>query len=183
MPAQVKPRIGAADLLTLLRFPLAALFPVVHGALERLAIVAVAAASDLADGLVARRTGGSRWGPVLDPIADKTFMAAAFISLASRGVLNPLEIVGVLLRDIVAILAFAGTAILRRPVALPARAGGKAVTVLQVLTLLALIAASPLTRQLAWATAGVSVYAIWDYGRAATRRDGVPPVPPVPPVP
>ena len=182
MPAQVKPRVGAADLLTVMRFPLAALFPIVHGPLPRLAIVALAVVTDLADGVVARRTGGSRWGPVLDPIADKAFMATAFITLASHGVLNPLEIAAVLLRDIVAVLAFAGTLILRRPVALPARAGGKAVTVLQVLTLLALIAASPLSRRLAWATAAVSVYAIWDYGRAATRRS-VPPVPPVPPVP
>jgi hypothetical protein len=46
-----------------------------------------------------------------------------------------------------------------------------------VLTLVALIAASPYSRQLAWATAAVSVYAIWDYGRAATRQDSVPPVP------
>lgn len=177
MTAQVKPRVGAADLLTVLRFPLAALFPFVHGTLARLGIVAAAAVTDLCDGWIARRTGGSRWGPVLDPIADKTFMATAFITLASRGVLHPLEITGVLLRDIVAVLAFAGTAILRRPVALPARAGGKAVTVLQVLTLVALIAASPYSRQLAWATAAVSVYAIWDYGRAATRQDSVPPVP------
>lgn len=177
MTAQVKPRMGAADLLTVLRFPLAALFPFVHGTLARLGIVAAAAVTDLCDGWIARRTGGSRWGPVLDPIADKTFMATAFITLASRGMLHPLEITGVLLRDIVAVLAFAGTAILRRPVALPARAGGKAVTVLQVLTLIALIAASPYARQLAWATAAVSVYAIWDYGRAATRQDSVPPVP------
>ncbi len=172
MTAQVKPRVGAADLLTVLRFPLAALFPIVHGSLARLAVVGLAAVTDLADGFIARRTGGSRWGPVLDPIADKTFMATAFITLASHGILNPLEIVGALLRDIVAGLAFAGTVILRRPVALPARAGGKAVTVLQVLTLLAMLAASPLSRRLAWATAAVSVYAIWDYGRAATRRDG-----------
>jgi phosphatidylglycerophosphate synthase len=177
MAAQVKPRVGAADLLTALRFPLAALFPFVHGTLARLGIVALAAVTDLCDGLIARRTGGSRWGPVLDPIADKAFIATAFITLASHGVLHPLEITGVLLRDIVAVLAFGGTLILRRPVALPARAGGKAVTVLQMLTLLALLAASPLVRQLAWATAAVSVYAIWDYGRAATRRGGVPPVP------
>lgn len=175
MPAQVKPRVGAADALTLSRIPLAALFPLVHSSLARLGIVALAAATDLADGFVARHTGGSRWGPVLDPIADKVFMATAFITLASHGVLHPLEITGVLLRDIVAVLAFTGTVLLRRPVALPARAGGKAVTVLQVLTLLALLAASPLARQLAWATAGVSVYAIWDYGRAATRRDIGPP--------
>jgi phosphatidylglycerophosphate synthase len=167
----VKPRLGAADLLTVLRFPLAAIFPFAQRPLERLAIVALAATSDVADGLLARRTGGSRWGPVLDPIADKAFIATAFVTLAAHGVLHPLEIIAALSRDIVAVIAFAGVAILRRPVALPARAGGKAVTVCQVLTLIALIAGSPLARPLAWATAAVSVYAIWDYGRAATRSD------------
>lgn len=165
----MKPLLGPADLLTLLRFPLAAAFPFAPQPLERLAIVAIAVATDLADGLIARRTGGSRWGPWLDPVADKVFMASAFITLAGHGLLHPLEIIGVLSRDIVAALGFTGTLILRRPVALPARAGGKAVTVCQVLTLVALIAASPLTRPLAWATAAVSVYAIWDYGRAAAR--------------
>src|SRR5690348_18023113 len=40
-----------------------------------------------------------------------------------------------------------------RPVALPARAGGKAVTVGQILTLVAFVVESPLVRPLAWATA------------------------------
>ena len=166
----MKPLLGPADVLTLLRFPLAAAFPFAPYPAERLAIVAVAVVTDLADGLVARWTGGSRWGPWLDPVADKAFMASAFVTLAGHGLLHPLEIIGVLSRDIVAALGFIGTLILRRPVALPARAGGKAVTVCQILTLVALIAASPLTRRLAWATAAVSVYAIWDYARAATRR-------------
>src|SRR2546422_6270118 len=72
-------------------------------------------------------------------------------------------------RDIVAALAFLGVWIGRRPAALPARAGGKAVTVCQLLTLVAFIADSPFVRPLAWATAAIGLYAIWDYGRAATR--------------
>lgn len=172
MTAQVKPRLGSADVLTLLRFPLAAAFPFASAPLAQVAIVAAAALSDVADGLIARRTGGSQWGPVLDPIADKAFMVIAFISLAGHGVLHPLEIAAVLLRDAVAVAAFVGVSILRRPVALPARAGGKAVTVCQILTLVALIAGSPLARPLAWATGAVSVYAIWDYGRVATRPTG-----------
>lgn len=170
MTAQVKPRLGAADVLTLLRVPLAAAFPFAPGALERLGIVVLAAASDLADGALARRTGGSRWGPFLDPVVDKIFMATAFITLAGHGLLHPFEIAAALLRDIVAAVGFAASVVLRRPVALPARAGGKAVTVCQVLTLVALIAASPLARPLAWATGAVSVYAIWDYGQAARGR-------------
>src|SRR5262245_36507787 len=175
MQAQVKPLLGPADIFTLLRFPLAALFPLVAEPLGRLAIVVAAGVTDVADGLIARRTGGSRWGPVIDPVADKVFMVTAFITLAGHGVLHPLEIAAVLLRDAVAVAAFVGVTILRRPVALPARAGGKAVTVCQILTLLALIAGSPLARPLAWATGAVSVYAIWDYGRVATRSPDSPP--------
>ncbi|MGH7538509.1 MAG: CDP-alcohol phosphatidyltransferase family protein, partial [Gemmatimonadales bacterium] len=113
MTAQVKPRFGAADVLTLLRLPLAALFPIARDPVWQLLIVAVAAATDVADGAVARRTGASRWGPVLDPIVDKVFIGTAFITLAGRGEFHPLEIIAVLLRDIVAVLAFAGTLILR----------------------------------------------------------------------
>ena len=48
--------------------------------------------------------------------------------MAGHGVLHPLEITGVLLRDIVAALSFTGTLILRRPVA-----GGVAEAALGVL--------------------------------------------------
>src|SRR2546429_460589 len=126
--------------------------------------------------LPARGFGSSRAGAVLDPVADKLFMAAAFLTVARSGRLHPIEIAGVLARDIVAALAFLGAWIGRRPATLPARAGGKAVTVCQLLTLVAFIADSPLVRPLAWATAAIGLYAIWDYGRAATRagRSGIP---------
>jgi len=168
----VKPWVTWADLLTALRVPLAVAFPFVRAPTWQLALVGVAAASDFFDGMLARRFGSSRAGAVLDPIADKLFMAVAFLTVARSGVLHPLEIVAVLARDIIAALGYAGSWLLRRPTALPARAGGKAVTVLQLLTLVACITASPLARRVAWATAAVGLYAIWDYGRAATRAGG-----------
>jgi len=115
----VKPRFAVADALTALRFPLAVLFPVVRSPLWQLAIVAAAAASDVGDGLLARRYGSSRAGAVLDPIADKFFMVVAFVTIA------------------------------------------------QLLTLVAAIADWTYTRHLAWATAAIAVYALWDYGRTA----------------
>ena len=169
----MKPRFAVADALTALRFPLAVLFPLVRSPAGQLAIVAVAAASDVADGFLARRYGSSRAGAVLDPVADKLFMAVAFVTIARRGLLVWYELLGVLLRDILAVLGFIATWLLRRPVALPARAGGKAVTIAQLLTLVAAIADWTYTRHLAWATAAIAVYALWDYGRtaAARRRD------------
>src|SRR5207247_3735633 len=79
---QVKPWVTWADLLTALRVPLAVAFPFVPSPAWRLALVAGAAASDFFDGMLARRFGSSRVGAVLDPIADKLFMAAAFLTVA-----------------------------------------------------------------------------------------------------
>ena len=165
----MKPRFAVADALTALRFPLAVLFPFVRSPVWQLAIVAAAAASDVADGLLARRLGSSRAGELLDPVADKVFMAVAFVTISRRGLLSWYELIGVLLRDILALLGFVATWLLRRPIALPARAGGKAVTIAQLLTLVAAIADWTYTRHLAWATAAIAVYAIWDYGRTAAR--------------
>ena len=156
-------------MLTALRLPLAAMFPFVATPAWQLAIVAAAAVSDVADGLLARRFGSSRAGAVLDPVVDKLFMAVAFVTVARRGMLDWYELIGVLLRDILAVLGFLATWLLRRPVALPARAGGKAVTIAQLLTLVAAITDWTYTRHLAWATAAIAVYAILDYGRTAAR--------------
>ncbi|PYO73225.1 MAG: hypothetical protein DMD64_08090 [Gemmatimonadetes bacterium] len=96
----MKPRFAVADALTALRLPLAVLFPLVRAPAWQLVIVAAAAASDVGDGLLARRYGSSRAGAVLDPFADKLFMAVAFVTIAGRGLLAWYELLGVLLRDI-----------------------------------------------------------------------------------
>src|SRR2546428_4480246 len=149
-----------ADLLAALRLPLAAAFPFVHQPEWQLALVGAAAASDFFDGMLARRFGESRAGAVLDPTADKVFMAAAFFTVARTGLLHPLEIVGVLARDIVAALGYVGAWLWRRPTRLPARAGGKAGPVLPLLTVGAFIAPSPLGPPLAWAPPAGGVYAL-----------------------
>jgi cardiolipin synthase len=179
MPSEPSPRLEAeqgrvrwstADLLSAVRIPLAIAFP--FGSNDvRLALLAAAAASDLLDGQLARRFGSSALGAVLDPVADKLFMASAFGVVAFSGRLEWYEVLGVLLRDIVATIAFVATYVSRRPRAIPARAGGKAVTVAQVLTLLAFLADSPTLRPLAWATSAVALYAIWDYYRVAPTAE------------
>jgi CDP-diacylglycerol--glycerol-3-phosphate 3-phosphatidyltransferase/cardiolipin synthase len=158
-----------ADAFTALRIPLAVAFVLVPDSGWRLAILIAAAASDLADGFVARRWGSSRLGVLLDPIADKLFMIAAFLVVLDSGTLSLLEILGVLARDIAASIAFFATIALRRPSLIPARLGGKAVTVGQLMTVFAFLLESPLLRPIAWATAAVALYAIWDYSRAASK--------------
>lgn len=161
---------STADVLSAVRIPLAIAFPFVSNGV-RLVLLALAAASDLLDGQIARRFGSSSLGAVLDPVADKLFMASAFGVVAFSGRLEWYEILGVLLRDIVATVAFVATLFSHRPRAIPARAGGKAVTVAQVLTLVAFLADSPRLRPLAWATTAVALYAIWDYYRVAPQAE------------
>jgi phosphatidylglycerophosphate synthase len=87
--------------------------------------------------------------------------------VAFSGKLELYEILAVLLRDIVATVAFVSTLLSHRPRAIPARPGGKAVTVAQMMTLVAFLLDSPLLRPMAWATGAIAIYAIWDYYRAA----------------
>ena len=159
-----------ADVLTMARIPLALAFVFVRSLGWRTAILSVAAVSDFADGYMARRWGGSRLGAFLDPVADKLFAACGFGVVLVARALSPLEVLGVLARDFAAAFAFLATVVHRRPAAIPARLGGKAVTIGQLLTLLAFCAGSTLLRPLAWATAAVGLYAIWDYQRAAPRE-------------
>jgi len=166
---QGRPRWTPADLLSALRIPLALGFVLVSDPGWRLGIVGAAAASDLLDGPLARRFGSSALGTVVDPIADKLFMACAFGVVAFSGELQLYEIAAVLLRDFVAAVAFVSTVLSREPRAIPARPGGKAVTVAQVLTLVAFLLGSPLLRPMAWATGAIAIYAIWDYYRVAPR--------------
>jgi len=167
---QARPRWSVADVLSAVRLPLAVAFPLAQTAPTRLVILAVAAGSDLLDGFLARRFGSSPIGSVLDPVADKLFMLSAYCVVAVSGRLELYEVAGVLLRDIVATGAFLATALRRAPSAIPARASGKAVTVAQVLTLLAFVLDSPLLRPLAWGTAVLGALAVLDYTRAAPRE-------------
>jgi cardiolipin synthase len=167
---QARPRWGLADALSAIRIPLAVAFVLVPTRDGRFAILALAAASDLLDGWIARRLGPSRLGQFVDPVADKLFMVAAFGVVAVSGRLAWYEIAGLLLRDAMATVAFMLVTVRGRPASIPARAGGKAVTVAQVATLAAFLLESDLLRPLAWATAAISVYAIWDYYRVAAER-------------
>lgn len=159
-----------ANLLSASRIPLAVAFAVLEEPYVRLAILAAAAASDLLDGWTARRFGTSNLGATVDPVTDKIFSLTAFAVLALSGALAPLEVLGVLLRDILTPLGYLASVIARRPFTTPARAGGKAVTVGQALTLCAWLMGSSLLRPLAWATAAIGLYALADYGRLAVRH-------------
>jgi len=168
----VKPTITAADVATALRFPTRAVFHSARAA-RQLAIVA-AARRRTSPGLLAPALRGSRVGAVLDPIADKCSWRSRFRDAALRGLLEWYEVIGVLLRDLVAALDFWRRGSCDGRTALPARRrrqGGDDRA--NSLTLVAAIAESPHVRRLAWPRRRLQCNAIWDYDAPAARGQRV----------
>lgn len=80
-----RPRLTAADALTLARAALVPFAAVPGGRGPWTAIVVAGAASDLADGLLARRDGATRLGRELDTGTDVAFFSAAALGAARAG--------------------------------------------------------------------------------------------------
>ena len=82
--------ITLANMLTLSRLVLVPFFIAAFVAGEMgwaFAIFCIAGATDLIDGTVARKfSRPTRWGAIVDPIADKCLVQSCFISLAVVGV-------------------------------------------------------------------------------------------------
>ena len=85
---QGRSRWTTADLLSVVRIPLAVAFPLVSNR-WRLVILGIAAGTDLLDGPLARRFGASALGSLIDPVADQHFMASAFGVVAVSGGQEP----------------------------------------------------------------------------------------------
>jgi phosphatidylglycerophosphate synthase len=136
----------------------------------RLGAVAVAALTDLLDGLAARRLrAGSEVGRLLDPLADKVFVVTLVAILVSERAVGPGWAVAVLARDLVvtaaAVVVMAGgrAAGLRR---MRPRWPGKWATAAQFALLLDLVVEGHGRGWLVALTAGLSVAAAVDYALA-----------------
>src|SRR4051812_26276037 len=99
------------------------------GRLTATAIFVVAAATDLVDGWLARRSGSvTDLGKILDPIADKLLVGTALVLLSWLGDLWWWVTVVILVREIgITVMRF----FLLRYVVMPASRGGKLKTLLQ----------------------------------------------------
>jgi cardiolipin synthase len=92
------------------------------------ALLAVSAVTDWLDGKIARATGQiSRLGQLLDPLADRAYIAAALLGMAIRGIIPWWLVVVLLARDLV--LAVVLVLLKRRGITgLPVHFLGKAAT-------------------------------------------------------
>lgn len=120
-----------------------------------LGIFLLAAATDLMDGIIARRTKRiTVTGALLDPVADKLLISAAFISLVELD-LAPSWMVTCIVGREFAVTALRMVAIERR-IAIAANAWGKAKTGAQVVAVALLILGHQLGQ---WAVLGL--LALW----------------------
>ena len=169
-----------ANLLTLARIPLAALFWVAYGHVAwSLAIVGVAALTDAFDGRLARRARArsgrahqASAGEWLDPLADKIFVIVALAAAVAHGA--PAEIAAaVVAREIVLVpLAIVYRALLvarpRVAHAFQADALGKVTTIVQLAAVVAIVGELPGAAPLAFAAAGLGLLAAAHYIARAT---------------
>ena len=160
------------NLLSCSRLVLAAGF-VAAGATEaRVGLIGVAAATDFLDGWLARRVRAtSRWGALLDPIADRVFVLTVVGTYLFTGLLSTTAYFILLMRDLATAVGFLVARVIPwlRPVEFKARILGKVVTVLQLLTLAAVLVWPDALPVLLGGVALASVLSIADYTLALWR--------------
>src|SRR5690349_11960814 len=160
------------NLLSCSRLVLAAGF-VAAGATEaRVGLIGAAAATDFLDGWLARRVRAtSRWGALLDPVADRVFVLTVVATLLFTGELSTPAYFILIMRDLATAVGFLVARLIPwlRPVEFKARVLGKVVTVLQLATLAAVLVWADAVPVLLAAVALTSTLSIADYTLALWR--------------
>jgi cardiolipin synthase len=103
-------------------------------------LFAVAAGSDAVDGYLARRFGWqSELGGVLDPIADKLLLAAAFVTLSFLKLVPPWLMVAAVARDVIIVSGAAAYRVVIGPLTAHPSMISKANTLCQAAYILAVV--------------------------------------------
>jgi phosphatidylglycerophosphate synthase len=161
------------NLISSSRVVLAVAFVVLRDPDTRLALVALAAFTDVLDGWIARRAQvTSRWGALIDPIADRFFALVAVSSFLFSGELSTIGYFVMISRDIMTAIGFlvARAVPWLKPVQFRARLSGKLVTVLQFIAFVALLRVPRLAMPCLWLVGLASLYSIADYTLALWRE-------------
>lgn len=138
----------------------------------RLGLVAAAGATDFLDGWVARRVGvATRWGALIDPIADRFFALVAVSTFLFNGMLTTTGYFVMISRDIMTSIGFLVARVVPwlKPVEFKARLSGKIVTVLQLATFVAVLRFPQWVNLGLWLVGISSAISIVDYTLALWR--------------
>ncbi len=135
--------VNAANLFTLLRLTLVpfALRAILTGQHKRaLTLVLIAGLTDVIDGTLARHFGmATNVGAYLDPIVDKFFLSAVYISLAVVSAVPSWLVIEIFARDVLILLACGGAILFAGVRSFPPSVWGKASTFLQILCALSIM--------------------------------------------
>ena len=154
------------------RLLLAAMFVAVRDPVLRFSLLLIASGTDFLDGWLARRAKWTtRWGALIDPIADRVFALVAILTFIVTRALSPWQALVMLSRDIMTAVGFIVARLVPwlRPVQFKARMSGKVVTVLQFATFIALLRFPQWVTLGLWLVGLTSVYSIVDYTLALWR--------------
>jgi phosphatidylglycerophosphate synthase len=148
------------------RLLLAAGFVAMREPAARIAILVVASITDFLDGWLARRRQAvTKAGALIDAVADRFFVFTAVCTFLIEGAISTAVYFVLISRDIATAIGFlvARSVPWLRAVEFRARGLGKLVTVLQLVTLVAVIVAPAAVVPLVIAVGAASVASIADY--------------------
>jgi cardiolipin synthase len=173
-PALLRRRVQLALLhtLSLSRLPLAVAFLVSSDTMVRAGLIVLSGLTDVLDGWIARHARlTTRLGALIDPVADRGFAVTAIAALLLDGLLTPLQVAVLLLRDVATALGFVVARLVPalRRVEFKARMLGKATTGVQTVTLLAALLMPALVPPLAAMAGVLAIAAVVDYTRTVLR--------------
>lgn len=161
-----QPILTLPNVVSLSRIGLAAAFVALPEHRYRVALILVATLTDVLDGWLARWSNAStRLGALIDPVADRIFVFVALIVFLVDRLINPMQYFIIIFRDVMTAIGFivARSVTWLRPITFRARAAGKVVTALQLLTLVAVLIRREWLPALLIALAVSGVYATIDY--------------------
>lgn len=152
--------------ISLTRLVMAAAFVALPDPAARVKLIVAASFTDYLDGWLARRANlTTRWGALIDPLADRMFVFTAVCVFLFEGAISSAQYFMLISRDLMTAVGFlvARSVSWLRPVTFRARLSGKIVTALQLASLLAVLLFPRQVAPLIGIVALTSAWAIVDY--------------------
>lgn len=165
-------RLALLHSLSLSRLMFAALFLLMSDPVLRVGLIALSGLTDVLDGWIARHAHlTSRLGALIDPVGDRGFAVTAILALLLDGLLTPVQVCLLLLRDVMTAVGYLIARLVPalQGVEFKARTLGKLTTALQTVTLLAALLLPVLVKPLVATVAVLATAAVVDYSRAGLR--------------
>lgn len=158
--------VSLPNAISMSRLLLAVAFVVAPDPRARLGLIGAASLTDYFDGWIARRQQTtSQIGAIIDPLADRIFVFTAVCVYLVSGAITTAQYFILLSRDVMTAIGFlvARSVPMLRPVPFRARMSGKTVTVLQLITLVTVLALPEVVPRLVLLVGIASAIAIADY--------------------